>query len=154
MSRGLPLDPANPAASVFRHAAGTLGYRFFGAVMWAAAITSVVGSAYTSVTFLRTLRPSWINRTSPLIIGFIVISTAIFLVVGRPISILIAVGALNAVVLPVGLGAMLVAAHRAELMNGYRHPLGLTIAGSLAAFAMAGLGCYTLVTQLPQLFRR
>lgn len=153
VSRGVTLDVTNPAASVFQHAAGAVGYRFFGAVMWAAAITSVVGSAYTSVTFLRTLRPSWINRTAPLIIGFIVVSTAVFLLVGRPISILIAVGALNAVVLPVGLGAMLVAAHRADLMNGYRHPLGLSVAGSLTALAMAVLGCYTLVTQLPQLFR-
>ncbi len=153
VSQGLTLDPANPAASVFQHAAGELGYRFFGVVMWAAAITSVVGSAYTSVTFLRTLRPSWNTLTSPLIIGFIVVSTAVFLLVGRPISILIAVGALNAVVLPVGLGAMLIAARRAELMNGYRHPLGLTVAGSAAALIMAVLGCYTLVTQLPQLFR-
>lgn len=70
VTRGLSLDVTNPAASVFRHAAGTLGYRFFGAVMGAAAITSVVGSAYTSVTFLRTLRPSWIRLTSPLIMGF------------------------------------------------------------------------------------
>lgn len=153
VSQGLRLNPTNPAASVFQHAAGALGYRFFGAVMWAAAITSVVGAAYTSVTFLRTLRPSWGALTAPLIIGFIVLSTLVFLAVGRPVAILIAVGALNAVVLPIGLGIMLVAAHRSELVQSYRHPVPLTVLGSLVAVSMALLGVYTIVTQIPQLFR-
>lgn len=153
VSQGMRLDPANPAASVFQQAAGAVGYRFFGAVMWAAAITSVVGSAYTSVTFLRTLRPSWNTMTAPLIIGFIVVSTVVFLLVGRPVQILIAVGALNAVVLPIGLATMLVAAHRSDLVGDYRHPVVLTILGTTVALAMAGLGGYTLFTQLPQLFR-
>ncbi|NOT07911.1 MAG: divalent metal cation transporter, partial [Gemmatimonadales bacterium] len=56
VTQGGVLDPANPPASMFRFAAGEAGYRLFGAVMWAAAITSVVGSAYTSVSFIRTLR--------------------------------------------------------------------------------------------------
>src|SRR5688572_2470163 len=47
VTQGLTLDPANPSASVFRHATGELGYRLSGIVMWSAAITSVVGAAYT-----------------------------------------------------------------------------------------------------------
>ena len=131
---GLRLDPANPPASVFQHAAGALGYRLFGAVMWAAAITSVVGSAYTSVSFVRTLLPAARRAdprsTSAMIVGFIVISTAIFLAIGRPVTVLIAVGALNAFVLPIGLGAMLLASRRADLMQGYRHPPLLAAAGA------------------------
>ena len=151
VSQGLHLDAENPPASVFRLAAGQLGYRLFGAVMWAAAITSVVGSAFTSVSFVRTLRASWKDRSAALIIGFIVISAAVFLLVGRPVAILIAVGALNGLILPVGLGAMLVASRRASLLNGYRHPVALTAAGAVVAVAMAALGAYTLVTQVPQL---
>ncbi|HEX7023412.1 MAG TPA: NRAMP family divalent metal transporter [Gemmatimonadales bacterium] len=139
VSRGLALDPANPAAAVFQHAAGVAGYRLFGAVMWAAAITSVVGSAYTSVSFLR-------PGSAGLITAFIVVSTGIFLAVGRPVTVLIAVGALNAFVLPVGLGAMLFASRRSDLMNGYRHPPVLWAAGAAVAVLMAGLGVYTLVT--------
>jgi Mn2+/Fe2+ NRAMP family transporter len=153
VTHGGVLDPGNPAASVFRLAAGEPGYRLFGAVMWAAAATSVVGSAYTSVSFVRTLHPALVSRAPALIIGFIVVSTAVFLVVGQPVAILTAVGALNALVLPVGLGAMLVAAHRAGLMNGYRHPRALTLAGAAAALAMAVLGVYTVVTRVPGLFR-
>jgi len=53
VSGGAILDPSNPAASVFKFAAGNMGYLFFGMVLWAAAITSVVGAVYTSTSFLR-----------------------------------------------------------------------------------------------------
>lgn len=153
VSQGLSLDPTNPPASVFRLAAGTLGLRLFGAVMWSAAITSVVGSAYTSVSFVRTLRPGWERHSSRLIVGFIVVTTAAFLAVGRPVTVLILVGALNALILPVGLGAMLVAARRPVLLNGYEHPRELLLAGVVVVLAMAALGVYTLVTQIPPLVR-
>jgi Mn2+/Fe2+ NRAMP family transporter len=144
VSRGLALDPANPPASLFRRAAGEAGYRLFGAVMWAAAVTSVVGSAYTSVSFVRTLRPAWERRTRPLILGFIAVSTAIFLLVGRPVAVLIAVGALNGLILPFGLGAMLVAANRPALLPDYTHPRLLTALGAIVALAMAVLGALTI----------
>lgn len=153
VSHGLQLDRANPPASMFRLAAGAAGYRFFGAVMWAAAITSVVGSAYTSVSFVRTLRPAWESRTVPLILGFITLSTAIFLLVGRPVTILILVGALNGLILPFGLGAMLLAAQRKDLLGDYRHPAVLSAAALLVALAMTAAGGYALVTEVPKLFR-
>ena len=121
--------------------------------MWAAAITSVVGSAYTSVSFIRTLRRSWEGRATPMTVGFILVSTAIFLAVGRPVTILIAVGAINAMILPLGLGAMLVAGNRRALVPGYRHPLGLSLAGGTVALVMAALGVYTLIREVPPLFR-
>lgn len=159
VSQGLTLDPANPPASVFEHAAGPLGRRFFGLVMWAAAMTSIVGSAYTSVTFLIGARPAneggedaeRARRRRGTIIGFIVASTAVFLAVGRPVTLLIVVGALNGLILPVGLGAMLLAARRG--LGAPDHPRLLAAAGWIVALVMAGLGGYTLVTQIPPLFR-
>ena len=58
VTKGVSLDASNPSADVFRRAVGGIGYRLFGVVMWSAAITSVVGSAYTSVSFLRSLGPA------------------------------------------------------------------------------------------------
>ena len=153
VSQGRALDPANPPASVFGLAAGPVGYRLFGAVMWAAAITSVVGSAYTSVSFIRTLRPGWERHRTALTIGFIAVSAVIFLLVGRPVRVLILVGALNGLILPVSLGAMLIASRRPDLLNGYRHPPALTAAGAVVAVVMAGLGIYTLATQVPTFFK-
>ena len=49
---GASLDPANQAASAFENAAGEVGMRVFGIVLWAAAITSIIGASYTSVSFV------------------------------------------------------------------------------------------------------
>jgi Mn2+/Fe2+ NRAMP family transporter len=105
------------------------------------------------VSFIRTLRPAWNRHASPMIIGFIVVSAMIFLAVGRPVAVLIAVGALNGLILPIGLGAILVASRRPALLNGYTHARSLTAAGAAVALTMAALGVYTLVTQIPQLLR-
>lgn len=142
---GVVLDAKNPPASVFRHATGELGYRIFGMVMWAAAITSVVGSAYTSVSFLRTLSGAVARNERVVIVGFIVLSTAIFLSIGQPVKVLVLVGALNGFILPLSLGAMLVAARLPRVVGDYRHPRSLFIAGWAVAVMMAAMGVYTVL---------
>jgi Mn2+/Fe2+ NRAMP family transporter len=151
VSQGLALDPANPPASVFRLATGEIGYRVFGVVMWAAAITSVVGSAYTSVSFLRTLHPRIDRSRNAVIVAFIVVSTVIFLLVGRPVRLLILAGALNGLILPASIGVMLVAAHRRRIVGEYRHPVWLTVVGALVAAAMAALGVWALGREVGRL---
>jgi Mn2+/Fe2+ NRAMP family transporter len=150
---GATLDPTNPPASVFRLATGEVGYRVFGVVMWAAAITSVVGAAYTSVSFLRSLHPAIDRNHRWWIIGFIVGSCLVFLAVGRPVRTLILVGALNALVLPLGLAVMLLAARRRDIVGEYRHPLGLTALGWAVALTMATMGLVTVVRDVPRLWQ-
>jgi Mn2+/Fe2+ NRAMP family transporter len=151
VAQGLPLDPSNPPASVFRLAAGTIGYKLFGIVMWAAAITSVVGSAYTSVSFIRTFNSAVDRNLRWVIIGFMVLSTAIFVTVGQPVRILILAGALNGLILPIALAIMLLAAHRKRIVGQYRHPLWLTVFGGLVVAVMAYLSAVTLQTEIPKL---
>ncbi|MBI2408326.1 MAG: divalent metal cation transporter [Gemmatimonadetes bacterium] len=153
VAHGLKLDPQNPPASVFRLAVGEAGYKVFGIVMWSAAITSVVGSAYTSVSFLRGLLPRVEERWSWLVIGFIVVSTAVFVTVGRPVKVLILVGALNGLILPLSLGTMLVAAQRRAVVGDYRHPMALTVGGAIVTIAMTWLSVQTLIREVPALMR-
>ena len=153
VSHGNALDPQNPPASVFRLATGEAGYKVFGVVMWSAAITSVVGSAYTSVSFLRGIVPRADERWARLVIGFIVLSTLVFVTIGRPVKVLIMVGALNGFILPLSLGVMLVAASRRVVVGDYRHPRVLTALGAMVALAMAWLGVQTLAHELPALMR-
>jgi len=153
VAAGATLDRANPPGDVFRRVAGDMGFRMFGIVMWAAAITSVVGSAYTSVSFLRSLSPVVENSWRRITIAFIVVSTIVFLVVGRPVKTLIAVGALNALVLPLSLGAMLMASRKRSIVGEYRHATWLLVSGAIVALAMAGLGAYTLINDMPKLWR-
>jgi Mn2+/Fe2+ NRAMP family transporter len=152
VAAGVSLDKSNPSADVFRRVSGDAGYRMFGLVMWAAAITSVVGSAYTSVSFLRSLGPRLDANWRALTIAFIVVSTVVFLVVGRPVKILVAVGALNALILPLSLGAMLLASRKREVVGDYRHPRWLIVTGLLVVLGMAAMSVYTLVNELPKLW--
>ncbi|WP_397540109.1 NRAMP family divalent metal transporter [Rummeliibacillus pycnus] len=152
VSQGLAINMDNPPASVFQLAAGNIGYRMFGVIMWAAAITSVVGAAYTSVSFIRSFHP-WIEKHHNwVIIAFIVISTTTFAFIGQPVNVLILVGALNALILPVALGTLLVAAHKKEVVGMYKHPLWLTVTGAIVVVLMGYLSIITLIEQIPKLF--
>jgi len=153
VAAGIPLDPANPPASVFKIAAGNAGYKFFGIVLWCAAVTSVAGAAYTSVSFLRSFHPV-IEKKQPLVItGFICLSTLVFVLVGKPVKVLIAAGALNGMVLPIALVSVLLAVHSRRITGDYQHPLWLTVFGLCVALATAIIGGRTLVTELPKLFQ-
>ncbi|RNB78602.1 NRAMP family divalent metal transporter [Brevibacillus panacihumi] len=151
VSQGLQLDPANPPASVFQLAAGDIGYKIFGIVIWAAAITSVIGCAYTSVSFIRTFHPALERANKWIIIGFIAVSTLVFLIVGRPVKILVLVGALNGLILPITLGVMLFAAYQKKIVGDYKHPMWMTIFGGIVVVSMAIMGIYTLINELPKL---
>ncbi len=85
------------------------------------------------------------------IIAFIVASTIVFLVVGRPVKILILVGALNGLILPISLGVILVAAHKRKIVGDYRHPLALTLLGAVVVISMAAMGGWEMVKGLSQL---
>jgi Mn2+/Fe2+ NRAMP family transporter len=124
-----------------------VGYRVFGVVMWAAAATSIVGASYTSVSFLRSMSPFVERHVRACAILFVACSTTIFLSVGRPVQVLVLVGTLNALVLPLGLGAMLVGAHRRAVVGEYRHPAWLTAAGVLTA-ALTALLALRLLAKL------
>lgn len=152
VSKGMVLDAANPPASVFQLAAGTIGYKLFGVVMLSAAVTSVIGSAYTSVSFLKSYSSAIRAHENQTIIVFIIISTLVFVTVGQPVRLLILAGALNGLILPLSLGVMLYAVYKPHIVGEYRHPLLLTIFGVLVVLVMAYLGGYTLVQQLPKLF--
>ena len=151
VTRGAVLDPANPAASVFKFAAGNIGYKFFGVVLWSAAITSVVGAAYTSISFLKNFS-DWIDKHQQIAISiFIVISTCIFIILGNPVKILVTVGALNGLILPVALAVILIAAHNKKIVENYRQPLWLDIAGWLVVAIMTTLSILTIKDWMVQL---
>jgi Mn2+/Fe2+ NRAMP family transporter len=137
---GAKINPGNPAASVFENAAGGFGKQLFGLMIWAAAITSVVGAAYTSISFLRSFHPFLDKYHIYITIVFILISTVAFLLVGRPVKILIFVGTLNGFVLPIALGIILIASRKSRLVGNYKHPLALQVAGWVVVGVLVGMG--------------
>lgn len=146
---GMTIDEKNPAASVFQNAAGNIGYKIFGVVMWSAAITSVIGAAYTSVSFLKTFHARIEKNNNFVIIGFIVFSTIVFLIVGNPVQVLVWAGTINGFILPFGLALILLASRRKSIIGEiYKHPLWLEITGWLVVAAMFGFGVLSLYEKI------
>ncbi len=149
---GVALTGDNLAASAFQAAAGDIGMRVFGVILWAASITSVIGAAYTSVSFVT--KSSTKDRTRNLItVGFIAFCTAAYLLIGQaPQQLLIFAGAFNGLILPVGFGVLLwVAWRRRDLMQGYVYPKGLLVIGIVAWLLTLFLG-YSSLTSLAKLW--
>ena len=148
---GAKIASDDPAGSAFQAAAGEVGLRVYGLVLWAAALTSVIGAAYTSVSFMTTSRTP--ERTRNLLtVVFIAVTAAIYVVIEQtPVTLLIFAGTFNGLILPIGLGVLLwVAWRRRDLMNGYRYPAWLLGVGVLAWLLTLYLG-YNAVQMLGDL---
>lgn len=148
ISLGMAIDDKNPPASVFQNAAGTVGLRIFGVVMWAAAITSVVGAAFTSVSFLKTFHPSLEKKSNWVVIGFMVVSTIIFLGLGNPVRLLVFAGTVNGFILPIGLGLILLASRKRSILGEYKHPTWLQVSGWLVVAVMLWFSISTVISFL------
>ncbi|HUR65567.1 MAG TPA: NRAMP family divalent metal transporter [Chitinophagaceae bacterium] len=140
LSHGAILDQNNPASTIFHFAAGEIGLRIFGVVLWSAAISSVVGASYTSVSFFKTFHPLLAKYERLCISIFIILTTCIFVMVGKPRELLLFAGAINGLILPIALSIMLIAATKSRVMNDYKHPLWMQVAGWLVVGVMSWMG--------------
>ncbi|QMS56220.1 MULTISPECIES: NRAMP family divalent metal transporter [Kocuria] len=130
---GVTLAGDNMAAEAFGAAAGEIGLRIFGVVLWAAALTSVIGAAFTSISFVTSSTGS--TRTRNLLtVGFILVCAVLYLVLGKaPQTLLVFAGAFNGLILPFGFAILLwVGWRRRDLLHGYRYPVWLLVVGVLA----------------------
>lgn len=139
VASGVALDlssqAANPAGQAFGSVLGEAGLRIFGAIFWAAALSSVIGAAYTSATFLSSFHKRFLGGWSLQIatVAFIVVSLIVYLSIGTaPAAILVFVGGFNGLILPIGLTVfMYIGWFRRDLLGTKKYPLVLLIAGTL-----------------------
>ena len=120
---------SNPAAEAFKLAAGNIGYRLFGLCLFSAGISSVVGAAFTSVSFLKTLHPFIAKNEKWFVVGFITFSTGMMVILGGAATLLIIAGAVNGLILPISLGTMLAASKSKKIVGDYKHPTWLFVLG-------------------------
>ena len=151
VSLGNQLDAGNPAADAFKIAAGTVGYKIFGLVFLAAALTSIVGAAYTSVSFLKTLFKIVKDNENLFIIAFIVVSTLILIFLGKPVKLLVLAGSLNGLILPITLAITLIASKKEGIVGKYKHSNILFLLGWVVVVVTAYIGVQSL-SKLAELF--
>lgn len=148
---GATINMDNPAASAFEAALGPAGAVIFGFILLAAGLSSVIGAAYTSASFVRTFHPILDKYNNLVIVGFIAFSTIVYAFIGQPVTLLVLAGAFNGMILPLTLGVTLVAAHKKSIVGDYKHPKWLTIYGVLAVLVTLVVGVMSL-GDLTQLF--
>ena len=156
VSSGVVIDVsgkgANPAAQAFQAAAGEFGLRVFGLVLWAAAITSVIGAAYTSMSFLSAFKGDISERArNRATVVFIAVSLAVFLLMGTaPAALLVFAGGFNGLILPLGMTIfMIIGWRRADLLGGVSYPKWLLVLGT----AVCVLTWYMGVVSVGPIFR-
>ncbi|WP_272657330.1 NRAMP family divalent metal transporter [Providencia sp. PROV118] len=123
---------ANPASQAFQAAAGNFSLRIFGLILWAAALTSVIGAAYTSMSFLTAFKSSITERQRNVAtIIFIAVSLIVYLSMGTaPAALLVFAGGFNGLILPIGLTLFVyIGWKRSDLMSGYHYPRWLLWSG-------------------------
>lgn len=152
VTTGVALAKDNTAADVFYHAAGDFGRRAFGLVLWAAGLSSVIGASFTSISFL-TKQGFDPQKRGWLTVGFIVISSVIYLLLGSaPQKLLIFAGAFNGLILPIGFAVVLfVGFFRRDLMHGYKPPMWMLVLGAITLVGCAWMGWSSIAT-LPKLW--
>ena len=139
---------ASPPAAAFQAGAGVIGYKIFGLVILFAAITSIIGAAYTSVSFLKTLHPFIMENEKWFVIGFIAVSTVIMAFAGQPAVLLVLAGSVNGLILPITLLTILCASRRKDIVGDhYKHPAILIVLGVLVVL----LTGYSGIKALPQI---
>ena len=141
VASGVVLDTstsaANPAGQAFGAVLGTAGLRIFGLIFWAAALTSVIGAAYTSATFISTFSKK-LGTGRPLqwaTVVFLVFSLLVYLALGAaPAAILVFVGGFNGLILPIGMTIFMYIGvfRQKDILGGYQYPVWLLVVGILA----------------------
>lgn len=149
---GATIDMDNPAPSSYQAVAGMLGYRLYGAVILAAGTTTILGAAVIFNSFTKTYF-RWIReheRQTAII--FIGICTVVDVFLGQPVTLVVAAGAINSMVLPFTMLVMLIASHSKRIMGeDYRHPKWMTI-GAIVVFVAAVYLCALNMPNLLALF--
>jgi len=139
VSKGIILDKNNPAATIFESAAGRYGLFIFGMVLWTAAISSVIGASYTSYSFIKNTKLRFLKNERFIISIFIILSTSLFVILGKPKELLLLAGLVNGFILPFALAIMLIASRRLPELNKYAYPLWIEISGWVVVVVMGSM---------------
>ena len=148
VTKGIHLDKDNPAATIFESAGGRWGLFIFGIVLWSAAISSVIGASYTSFSFIKHLKFKIIKHESTIISCFIIFTTALFVIIGKPKELLLLAGLINGFILPFALAIMLVASRKLPILKQYAYPIWIQLSGWLVVLVMGTMSVFAVIEKI------
>jgi Mn2+/Fe2+ NRAMP family transporter len=148
VTKGIHLDSNNPAATIFESAGGRWGLFIFGIVLWSAAISSVIGASYTSFSFIKHLKFKFIQQERIIISAFIIFTTFVFVLLGKPKELLLMAGLVNGFILPFALAIMLIASRKLPILKQYAYPYWIQMSGWLVVLLMGTMSVFAVIEKL------
>ncbi|MEN9382243.1 MAG: hypothetical protein RI940_1126 [Bacteroidota bacterium] len=148
VTKGIHLDKNNPAATIFESAGGRWGLFIFGIVLWSAAISSVIGASYTSFSFIKHVKLKIIKQERIIISGFIIFTTLLFVIIGKPKELLLLAGLLNGFILPFALSIMLIASRKIPVLKQYAYPVWIQLSGWLVVILMGTMSVFAVIEKV------
>ena len=148
VTKGIHLDQDNPAKTIFESAGGRWGLFIFGIVLWSAAISSVIGASYTSYSFIKNTKIALLQNERKAITAFIVISTSLFVFLGKPKELLLMAGLVNGFILPFALSIMLIAGRKLPALKQFKYPMWIELMGWMVVAIMGSMSVLALMEQL------
>jgi Mn2+/Fe2+ NRAMP family transporter len=148
VTKGIYLDKNNPAATIFESAGGRWGLFIFGIVLWSAAISSVIGASYTSFSFIKHVKLKIIKQERIIISGFIIFTTLLFVIIGKPKELLLLAGLLNGFILPFALSIMLIASRKIPVLKQYAYPVWIQLSGWLVVILMGTMSVFAVFEKI------
>ena len=148
VSKGIALNKDNPAATIFESAGGRWGLFIFGIVLWSAAISSVIGASYTSYSFIKNTKIKLLQNERKVISAFIILSTSLFVILGKPKELLLMAGLVNGFILPFALAIMLIASRKLPALKQFKYPLWIELMGWMVALMMGSMSVFALIEQI------
>jgi len=148
VTKGIHLDSNNPAATIFESAGGRWGLFIFGIVLWSAAISSVIGASYTSFSFIKHLKFKFIQQERIIISAFIIFTTFVFVLLGKPKELLLMAGLVNGFILPFALAIMLIASRKLPVLKQYAYPYWIQMSGWLVVLLMGTMSVFAVIEKL------
>jgi Mn2+/Fe2+ NRAMP family transporter len=148
VTKGIHLDKNNPAATIFESAGGRWGLFIFGIVLWSAAISSVIGASYTSFSFIKHVKLKIIKQERIIISGFIIFTTILFVIIGKPKELLLLAGLLNGFILPFALAIMLIASRKIPVLKQYAYPVWIQLSGWLVVILMGTMSVFAVIEKI------
>jgi Mn2+/Fe2+ NRAMP family transporter len=148
VTKGIHLDKDNPAATIFESAGGRWGLFIFGIVLWSAAISSVIGASYTSFSFIKHLNFKIIINEKAIISCFIIFTTVLFVIIGKPKELLLFAGLMNGFILPFALAIMLIASRKLPILKQYAYPIWIQLSGWLVVLIMGSMSVFAVIEKI------
>ena len=85
------------------------------------------------------------KKERAVITGFIILCTAIFVLVGKPKELLLLAGLLNGFILPFALGIMLIASRKLPVLKQYKYPLWIELSGWAVVVLMGSMSIFAVI---------